>query len=62
MLVMFYVIFTCGFVDPQIIFMVHHWPLLVVVCSVTALLEAYTVQNDNLILSLFQFALFVALF
>ena len=48
--------------DPQIVFMVHHWPLLVVVCSVTALLEAYTVQNDNLILSLFQFALLIALF
>ena len=48
--------------DPQIIFQLHHWPALVVVCSMTALLEAYTVQNDNLILSLFQFALLVTLF
>ena len=37
----------------------HHWPVIVGVVSVTSLLEAYTEQNDNLILGLFQFAMLV---
>ncbi|XP_065913777.1 dolichol kinase-like isoform X2 [Dysidea avara] len=46
-------------IDPQIRMLAHHWPVIVGVVSVTALLEAYTEQNDNLILGLFQFALLV---
>ena len=51
------VVYFCT--DPQIRMLAHHWPVIVGVVSVTALLEAYTEQNDNLILGLFQFALLV---